>query len=94
MILFCDNISVVGMINKMSTSCKNCMALLRIPILKGMTENVRIFACHLPRKLNKFSDFLSRGKLQSFKVKSKGYFEEEPTEIPRELWPIDKLWIN
>ena len=43
-ILFCDNESVVAMINKMTITCKNCMKLLRILILKGMIENVRIFA--------------------------------------------------
>ena len=70
------------------------MALLRILILKGMTENIRIFARHLPRKLNKFSDYLSRGMLLRFKKEGKGSFEEYPTEIPESLWPIDKLWIN
>ena len=39
-VLFCDNTSVVNMINGMTTSCRNCMVLLRILILKGMTENM------------------------------------------------------
>ena len=46
-VVFCDNMSVVSMINKMTTSCPNCMILLQILILKGMTESVRIFAKHL-----------------------------------------------
>ena len=93
-ILFCDNISVVGMVNKMPTPCKNCMALLRILILKGMIQNVRIFACHLPGKFNKSSDWLFRRQIKRFKVNSQGQFKEESTEIPQQLWPISKLWLD
>ena len=93
-ILFCDNKSVVGMVNKMSSSCKNCMALLRILILKGMMENVRVFAKHMPGKQNKFSDWLSRGQIDRFKVMGAEKFEAEPMEIPEQLWPMSKLWIK
>ena len=51
-ILFCDNKSVVDMINLTSTSCKNCMVLIRVIVLKGLIENVRIFARHVPGVLN------------------------------------------
>ena len=46
-VLFCDNESVVGMIKITSTSCRNCMVLIRILVLKGLIENVRIFAKHV-----------------------------------------------
>ena len=39
-ILFCDNKAVCGMINNTTTSCKNCMVLVRILVLKSMLENV------------------------------------------------------
>ena len=42
--LFCDNMSVVQMINNMSSSCKNCMILIRIITLEGLKQNTRIFA--------------------------------------------------
>ena len=48
-ILFCDNKSVVDMINFTTTSCKNCMVLIRIIVLKGLVENVRVFAKHVKR---------------------------------------------
>ena len=41
-ILFCDNQSVVDMINITSTSCRHCMVLIRMIVLKGLIENVRI----------------------------------------------------
>ena len=91
-ILLCDNTSVVAMINNMTTSCKNCMKLLRLLILKGMVVNVRIFARYVSSKNNYYPDLLSRGKIQTFK--DSGLFEVQPTEVPKELWPIDKLWIQ
>ena len=39
-ILFCDNQSVVGMVNNTSSSCKNCMVLIRKLVLKCLQENV------------------------------------------------------
>ena len=44
MILFCDNSAVVGMLNNMSSSCKNCMFLLRILTLNNLINNRRVFA--------------------------------------------------
>ena len=38
-IVFCDNISVVSMINTMTSSCCNCMYLLRLLILNNLVNN-------------------------------------------------------
>ena len=65
-ILFCDNESVVNMINYTTTSCKNCMVLIRIIVLKGLVENVRIFARHVQGVKNDLADSLSRDKLELF----------------------------
>ena len=58
--------SVVDMINVTSTSCKNCMVLIRILVFKGLIENVRIFARHVEGVKNKFADSLSRDKISYF----------------------------
>ena len=94
-ILFCDNKSIVDMINLTTTSCKNCMVLIRIIILKGLIENVRIFARHVPGVLNGLADSLSRNKFSEFRrlcKKSNREFEEVKTPIPENIWPIQKLW--
>ena len=39
-ILFCDNESVVHMVNNSSSSCKNCMVLIRIITLHSLLNNV------------------------------------------------------
>ena len=44
LVLFCDNQSVLGMINHTTSSCRNCMVLIRILVLKCMVENLRIFS--------------------------------------------------
>ena len=46
-ILFCDNESVVNMINHTSSSCKNCMVLIRIIVLEAMICNTQVFVIHM-----------------------------------------------
>ena len=94
-VLFCDNRSVVDMINVTSTSCKNCMVLIRIIVLKGLMENVRIFAKHVEGSKNVLADSLSRNKRQTFYHHcSKLGKKVEPvgTSVPVAIWPIEKIW--
>ena len=96
-VLFCDNESVVGMINLTTTSCKNCMVLIRILVFKGLIENVRIFAKHIAGTKNELADNLSRNRLDLFhkNCKRKGKtMAKIPTEVPEAIWPIDKIWKN
>ena len=93
--LFCDNMSVVNMINNTSSSCKNCMILIRIMVLKGMIHNVKITARHVPGVLNEISDSLSRNQPERFRaLTNSSPFDRYPTAIPEELWPVEKIWIN
>ena len=95
-ILFCDNMSVVNMINNNSSSCKNCMVLIRLLVLKGLIENVRIFAAHLSSKANCFSDALSRLKLDLFwrlSHEKNKKFNPQPNVMPPEIWPMEKIWL-
>ena len=94
-ILFCDNKSVVDMINLTTTSCKNCMVLVRILVLKGMIENVRIFARHVEGKKNILADNLSRDRLDLFHSncrKQKRKMCIDSVEVPKAIWPISKIW--
>ena len=94
-ILFCDNKSVVDMINMTSTSCRNCMVLIRILVLKGLIENVRIFAKHIEGKKNVLSDSLSRNNIYLFHKTCKTQervMNKLPTEVPDVIWPVEKIW--
>ena len=96
-ILYCDNQSVVSMINNSTSSCRNCMVLIRLLVLKGLVENVRIFASHIDGKSNFYSDSLSRLQLDRFRklsIQHNRNFEQFPTDMPEELWPMQKLWLD
>ena len=94
-IIHCDNMSVVNMINNTSSSCKNCMILLHLIVLQGLKYNIRITAKHVPGVHNEISDSLSRLKLETFYKLTKGKdYDTEPTRIPDELWPMSKVWLN
>ena len=94
-IIFCDNISVVEMINSSSSRCRNCMVLIRLITLKSIEVNVRIFARHVKGKNNEISDSLSRLKFEKFaQLTQHMNMEENPTPVPKEIWPLSKIWTN
>ena len=93
-ILFCDNKSVVYMVNKTTSSCKNCMVLIRIIVLYSLIHNVRIFAKHVTSKNNLLADLLSRQRINKFIEFGAGKFEECNTPIPDMLWPMQRIWID
>ena len=91
-ILFCDNISVVYMVNNTSSKCKNCMVLIRLLVLTSLIENIRIYAKYVSTKDNKRADLLSRLKVKQFKEQFR--HDTTPTPILEQLWPISKLWVK
>ena len=90
-IIFCDNISVVYMINRNTSSCKQCLNLIRKLVLHCMIHNVRLSANYVSSKQNKLADLLSRRKIQQFKALASN-MEDDPTPVPDELWPMHRLW--
>ena len=91
--IFCDNQSVVNMINNSTSSCKHCMVLLRYFVLEGMKYNVKITAKYVNTKDNDISDSLSRLQMNRFRKLTRGRkFSETSEEIPEHLWPVEKLW--
>ena len=96
-ILFCDNLSVVHMINNSSSNCRNCMVLIRLMTLQGLIHNVQIKAKHVAGVLNRYSDLLSRMKYGQFRKlarMNKKKFNNKPAEIPEILYPMEKLWMS
>ena len=94
--IFCDNMSVVQMVNNNSSKCKNCMVLIRIIVLKALTFNVKINVKHVAGKINIFADWLSRLEYKKFRQHSRKIsriFDNKPMIISQELWPIDKIWL-
>ena len=89
--LFCDNLSVCYMVNNSMSNCRHCMILVRILVLAGLMNNVRIFAKHVKTKSNGRADALSRGQFSRFWRLSPPCTDYVRTEIPREIWPMSHL---
>ena len=90
-VLFCDNSSVVSMINNMTSSCKQCMKLIRLLTLESLKNNMRVFARWVRGSLNQEADFLSRQEVTKFKAIMLDA-EEKPAKLPKLLWPLSKFW--
>ena len=58
-IIFCDNISVVFMVNNNSSSCRQCMTLLRMLVLSQLIHNTKILVKFVSTKKNGLADVLS-----------------------------------
>lgn len=91
-VIFCDNTSVVCMINESTSSCKLCMFLIRQITITSMEHNVRFFAKHISGKKNVLADSLSRLKIGKFKKLAHLDIDPEPTALPNNLWPIPRNW--
>ena len=91
-ILFCDNKSVVSMVNNTSSSCKQCMVLIRMLVLHSINVNTRVFATYVNTKLNTHTDLLSRGRVQKFKALFT--HDPNPTPLPGCMWPVEKIWMK
>ena len=95
--IFCDNMSVVYMVNNGTSRCKNCMVLIRFIVLHCMIHNVLIHVEYINTKFNKFADYLSRMEYNKFRQlarKERRYFRGAPINIPEMLLPMSKLWID
>ena len=93
--IFCDNMSVVHMINNMSSSCKNCMVLIRLITLESLYNNMRVYARHVKSEVNQAADALSRLNFPRFKkVTSHKPMDVNLTPLPQAIWPIEKIWIK
>ena len=93
--MFCDNTSVMHMLNNSTSGCKYCMVLIRIIVLECLTNNVKLKCCYVPSEQNVFPDLLSRLKYDQFRKESRKknvYFKGTMTPIPDRLWPMEKVW--
>ena len=91
-IIFTDNQSVRDMVNSQSSSCKNCMVLIRILTLNSLYHNRKIFVRHVKGSKNVLADSLSRGKFSVFWHHAPMYTKAHPDSLPSVLWPASKLW--
>ena len=92
--IFCDNNSVCSMVNNSTSSCKNCMKLIRLLVLNNLRFNTRIFVKHLYSSMNYLADSLSHLKFREFWKKAPLSTKSHPEKLLTELWLPSHLWIN
>ena len=95
-VVFCDNQTVMSVMNQTASSCKNCMVLVRMLTLCSLEYNMRIFAQWVRGTQNSLSDALSRMKFKRFWMlleQERRDVNPNPTPLPVELWPPHKIWL-
>ena len=94
-IIFCDNTSVMNMINNSTSGCKNCMVLIRLVVLHCMVHNVTLKVQYIRSAKNDLADSLSRNNLKEFFHlidEKKLQTDKYPTLVPQCIWPVYKIW--
>ena len=89
--VFCNNQSVVQMINSMISSCQHCMKLIRILTLDVLQCNRRLTSRYISSKANFLSDSLLRGQWTRFR-KLGPHMNQSGDVISDQIWPIWKVW--
>ena len=93
---FCDNESVVHMVNKLGSTCKQCMKLIRVIAIESITWNRKVSVKHLSSNDNYLADSLSRLHLKRFWKLAPGYMNSEKDRVDslQFIWPMSKLWFD
>ena len=93
--IFCDNQSVISMVNNLTSGCKQCMKLIRLLTLNNLQWNHRVFVSYIDTKQNSLADSLSRGQMTHFYRLTKNHeMDIEPTQLSTVLWPLTRLWSS
>ena len=92
LVLFCNNMSVVDMINNQTSKCHNCMYLLHLLTLNNLVHNRKIFINHVKSADNYLADSLSRLDFAHFWKLAPRYKKANPTLTSRLIWPASKIW--
>ena len=95
-IVNCDNMGMVFIINRASAKNPRAMSLIRLITLVSMKNNCRFFARHIKGVKNKMADDLSRMKMESFWLNAKNnhkgeVWNAEPDKLPGALWPLSRV---
>ena len=88
LVVWCDNKAVVQMINNLTSSCRNCLFLLRLLLLDSMKNNRQLVAKYIKTSDNYLSNSLSRLKIDKFKRLAPNNMLHRNDEIIERLWPM------
>ena len=92
--VFCDNESVVHMVNSTTSKCPQCMKLIRMLVLDRIIHNRRLFVKHVLSKNNGLADSLSRMQFKCFWGMAPHSMNMFPDSICSDIYPVKKIWFN
>ena len=93
-LVYCDNSAVVSMINNTTSSCKNCMYLLRLIVLNNLIYNRRVFAQHVKTQDNFLADSMSHLQFKRFWNLAPAGMDRNPSKISPLIWLLTKIWVK
>ena len=107
-ILHCDNLAIVTIINKLGAKCPFIMAILRPLVFSLLRWNITVQAKFLPGKDNFLADLLSRqvpfhprgasagrrGRWSPTQLRQIAALADLPTPVPPNLLPENFSWTN
>ena len=93
-IIYCDNESVVNMVNNLTSKCSQCMKLIRLIMYNSLIHNRRLWVQHVVSEANQLADALPRLKFQKFWSLVPPTMSKKPEILPESIWPVEKLWFQ
>ncbi|XP_021367155.1 uncharacterized protein LOC110459297 [Mizuhopecten yessoensis] len=87
LLLYCDNMAVVDIINKQTSKDSTLMALTRRFVITSLRFNILFSARHIPGKSNILADHLSRLQVELFQQQAP-HMERHSTPVPDHLLTI------
>ena len=69
------------------------MVLIRIITLESLLRNIRVYAKYVNTKANGVADSLPRLEFSRFRCLAPD-MNSYPTDIPTEIWPMRKIWLQ
>ena len=94
-IIFCDNQSVIHMVNNNSSKCAKCMILIRILVIFIMKHNIKLKVKYVKSADNTYADLLSRLNYKEFRAVARRNgkkFSQKPRNIPAILSEMMEKW--
>ena len=92
LVIHCDNQTVCRTITDLTSSCKQCMILVRILALNNLIFNRKLTAEYVRSEHNTLADSLSRLNFKKFFDNAPETFNKILCRPSARVWPLDRIW--
>ena len=92
--IFCDNKSVVHMVNNLASTCIQCRKLIRILTIDGIRSNHHLSVQPVRTENNGMVDTISRLNWTKFWKLAPVSMNKVPDVIPSSINNPEKIWFN